>query len=123
MALAPALLDDLLGVVGVQVQVQGVVRVVDVADLALAGVVDGVAGEEAEAVLFKARGPDAHLLGVGEAMVLEDAPEREVAVTRAELVDLALGRDADNVRTRAASVRERLAGQDPPCGLRRRVRG
>ncbi len=50
-ALAPTLAEHLLDVVGVQVHVHRLVDVVDVADLAVTPGGDGVAGEEAEAVL------------------------------------------------------------------------
>ena len=70
MSLAPAFFDDLLGVFRVQVQMQRVVRVVHVADLALARVVDGVAGEKTEAVFLETRRSNAHLLAVDPAVVL-----------------------------------------------------
>jgi hypothetical protein len=115
MPLAPPLLEHLLDIVRVQVHVHGAVRRVDVADLAVAAHVQGVARKQGEAVLFQARRGGPEFLWGARAKGFEGGAQPVVGGQRAVLVELALRGEAGDVGARAGAVGQ--AREDAGGGL------
>lgn len=80
MSLAPALGQDLSNIVGVQTHVHGVIRIVDVADLALAICLNGASCEQGQSVLFHAGSFSAELLGTSLTELLQDSTKSSIAM-------------------------------------------
>lgn len=115
MALTPAFGQDLGNVIWVEVHMHAPVRVVDVANLAVAADVDGMAGKEGEAVLLETAGCGAEFGRVLGGQTGEGGFEGGKGACGAVLVELALGREAGHGGRGARAVGEVLGREDAGC--------
>lgn len=105
MSLAPALFQNILGVVRMQVHVETVVAVVHMTDFSPASGVDGIGGEEGEPFLFKTGYVCLQLVVVAMGEVVEADAEKAIHCSRTVLADLPLRSDAGYFGTRTPTHR------------------
>lgn len=110
--LSPSLGQGLSDIVGMQTHVHGVIRVVDMDNLALAIGSEGMLGKQGQPVLFHTRPLGAKLERTMALQLHHGPPQRLVAVSRAVLVQLSLGSYARHPRPRSRSIRQVLGAQD-----------
>ena len=80
MAFSPALFKDFFDIVWMEAHVHRLVRVVNVADLALSPDINGMSSEKTKAVLLKSRCSYAHSFGACLAQILDSLPQIRIAV-------------------------------------------
>lgn len=98
-----------------------VIRVVDVANLALAVGLQRMPREEGQAVLFLTRTLGAELVGVLHAQPFHGAAEGKIASLVAVLVELSLRSDASNDGARAGAIGKHLGTQNACFGKTIRI--